>query len=269
MLPRLFFIEIRKTLKHPALWLGLASLLLLLAAFTLISHLQVAYGYREASGGLEKDVLSGLAFYNWISVLIYAVTGSVIVAFDYPDRSVQLWLMRGVSRPVLLFARLLTTLCFGLAIVCFTVAALIGLGAISRTLLFGIVDASNLNVSALLPAILRIFWCAIPYLALTVLFAVVSRSPLFAAGATIVYGSVIELLAVQASDRFPNLVRYLPISLSQVLQTFNLSIDRATPRLFTDTAIRSEMQATIIIGILFITISALSFTIFSRQDLGG
>lgn len=267
--PRLLSIEIRKTLKHPALWLGLAALLALLAMFILISHLQIANGFRTGSGGLEKDVLSGLAFYNWISVLVYAIAASVISAFDYPDRSIQLWLTRGATRPRLLCARLLTILLFGMLMICFTIVALLGLGALSRMVFFGNVDAGNLNVSALPLVILRMFWSSTPYLALTVLFAVVSRSPLFAAGGTIVYGSVFEMLAMQAADKFPTLVRYLPISLAGALQTFNASVDRATSPLTAEAAIMPELRAVILIGILFMAINALSLVIFSRQDLGG
>ena len=269
MLLRLLTIEIRKTLKHPAFWFGLAALLFLLATFILIDHLQIANGYRMTLGGLEKDLLAGLAFYNWISVLVYAVTASVIAAFDYPDRSIQLWLTRGVTRPLLLFARLLTTLLFGLILICFTVTAILCLGVLSRILFFGTVDMSNLNLAALIPVILRVFWSAIPYLALTVLLAVISRSPLFAAGGTIVYGSVFEMLAVQAGNKFPTLVRYLPVSLSQVLQTFNTNIDLAAPPLAADVAMLPEAHAILVIGILFIAISTTSLVIFSRQDLGG
>jgi hypothetical protein len=268
MFLRLLTIEVRKTLKHPALWLGLAALLFLFGMFMLISHLQVANGFRKASGGLEKDLITGLAFYNWISVLVYAVIGAVIAAFDYPDRSIQLWLTRGVTRPTLLFARLTTSLFFGLMIVGFALVSLLGLSALSRTLFFGTIDASGLNVAALLPVGVRLFWSAVPYLALTVLLAVVSRSPLFAAGGTIVYGSVFEMLAMKAGDKFPMLVRYLPASLAQALQTHNALLDHAASLPAQASGI-AELQTVFAIGVLFILLSMTSLVIFSRQDLGG
>lgn len=269
MFLRLLAIETRKTIKHPALWMGLAALAFLLGMFILLSHLQIANRQETPSGGLEKDLLTGLAFYDWIGVLVYAVTASVIAAFDYPDRSIQLWLTRGVTRPLLLFARLIVVLFFGFLMVCFSVAVILGVGALSRTLFFGTVNASNLNLSALLPVILRMFWSAVPYLALTVLFAVISRSPLFAAGGTIVYGSVFEMFAVQAAHKFPTLVRHLPVSLSQVLQTFNAALDRTAPPLPADAASMPEIRAILLIGVLLAAFSAASLVIFSRQDLGG
>ena len=266
---RLLTIETRKTFKHPALWIGLGALVFLLGLFMLTNHIQIARGYQSASGGLEQDLLRGLAFYDWISVLVYAVTASVIAAFDYPDRSIQLWLTRGVARPILLFARLTIILFFGLMIICVAVAAILGFGTLSRMLFFGVVNASNLNLPALLPVILRVFWGAMPYFALTVLLAVVSRSPLFAAGGTIVYGSVFELYVTRLSSRFPTVVRYLPASLSQALQTHNTSLDRATPPLPLDAAIITEPRAILLIGLLFLLLSMASLVIFSRQDLGG
>ncbi|MFT3892982.1 MAG: hypothetical protein QM730_15225 [Anaerolineales bacterium] len=85
----------------------------------------------------------------------------------------------------------------------------------------------------------------------------------------IVYGSVVERLAMQVADRFPVLVRYLPANLSGVLQTFNAALDRSAAPLAADAASMPEMRAVLLIGLLFIAISTASFVIFSRQDLGG
>jgi hypothetical protein len=262
-------IETSKTRKHPALWIGLLALFLLLGMFLLVSHLQVARGVRASQGGLEKDLLSGLAFYNWIGILVYAVIGAVIGAFDYPDRSIQLWLGRGVGRPGLLCARLAAILFFGLLITCFAVASLLALGALSRILLFGSVETSNLNISALPPVILRQFWSALPYLALALLLGVVSRSPLVAASGTVVYGCVFEMLAMQAGGRFPALVRYLPASLSAALQTSNAAIDRAAASIPLGGTIMPGTQAFLWIGVIFLALSTAALIIFLRQDLGG
>ena len=148
MFLRLLVIETRKTFKHPALWIGLGGLVFLLALTTPIEHAQIVASYQPATGGLEQDLLSGLSFFSWIGILVYAVTASVISAFDYPDRSLQLWLTRGVPRTMLLLARLTVTLFFGLLMVCFAILAMLGLAAISCLLFFGSVDASNHNWAA-------------------------------------------------------------------------------------------------------------------------
>ena len=260
-------IEIRKTLRHPALWLGLGALTFLLASAIFIIHVQIMNGYEDGSGGLEQDLLAWLAFFNWLGSLVYAVIGAVILVFDYTDRSIQLWLTHGVSRPVLLSARLVTILLFCLLIVCFVVAVIMGLGVISRSLFFGTVDASNLNPSALLPTILRMFWSSLPYLALSVLLGILSRSPFFAAGGTIVYGSVVEQFIPAVSARAPWLTPYLPGSLSQALQSRNSALDLSALPLSMDSM--PELQVVLLIGGMFLVLSIASLAIFSRQDLGG
>ncbi len=268
MFLRLLAIDICKTLKNPGLWVGLAGVLFLLACATLFRHVQILHGYAESSGGLEKDLLSGLAFFNQIGILVYAILSAGIAAFDYVDRSMHLWLTRGVARPMLLTARLTAILFFGLLLVCFSVIAILGLSALSRSLFFGVVDATHLNPAALLPAALRLFWSSLPYLALTVLLAVLSRSPFFAAGGTILYGSVVEQFAPALGERFPWLVRYMPASLSQALQHGTHALDRNALPISPD-AILPQGQAILLIGMTFLLLSIASFVIFSRQDLGG
>lgn len=269
MFLRQVFIETRKTFKHPALWLGLAALAFLLASAILISHFQIMNRYEDGSGGLERDLLNGLAFFNWLGILVYAVIGAVILVFDYTDRSIQLWLTRGVSRPVLLSARIVTVLLFSLLTICVAVAVLLGVGSISRSLFFGTVAASNLNLSALMPAILRIFWSSLPYLALSVLLGMLSRSPFFAAGGTIVYGSVVEQFIPALSARAPWLTPYLPGSLSHALQIHNSALDLHALPLSMESMPMPELQVVILIGAMFLLLSVVSLAIFSRQDLGG
>jgi hypothetical protein len=268
-LVRMLGIETRKTLRHPALWLGLLALFLLLGMFTVVSHLQIVRGVQTARGGLEQDLLAGLAFYHWTGVLVYAVIGAVIAGYDYPDRSILLWPGRGVGRPQLMSARLAAILLFGLLITCFALASLLILGTFSRLLVFGRVDASRLEVGALLPVMLHVFWSGLPYLALALLLAVASRSPLVAAVGTIAYGCVFEMLAMQAAGRFPALVRYLPANLSQVLQLSNAVLDRAAMGVPLDAARVTPVQAFLWIGMIFFALSTASLLIFLRQDLGG
>ncbi len=93
MFARQISIESRKTLKHPALWAGICALLLLLALFVFIRHAQIAYGYISDLSGLEYDLITGLSSFNWIGGFVYALTASVIAAYDYPERSIQIWLI--------------------------------------------------------------------------------------------------------------------------------------------------------------------------------
>jgi ABC-type transport system involved in multi-copper enzyme maturation permease subunit len=267
MFPRQVSIELRKTVKHPALWIGLTALILSLALFIVIHHSQIKYGFTESGGGLEQDLLEGLSFFNWISGFVYAVIASVIAAYDYPN--LRLWLTRGLPRPILLLARLTVILLFSGLISLFTVLATLGLSAVSRTLFFGSLDVSRLNTAAVLPILLRTFWISLPYLALTVLLAILSRSPIFAGAGMIVYVDVFEKLLMSVSDRYPLLSRLLPGNLSMALQINDYTIDRTASRPIFRPFVVAEPQAILTIGIVFAILCALSFVIFSRQDLGG
>ncbi len=269
MFLRLLNIEVRKTLKHPALWAGLAALLLLLMAFTLVQHAQIARGYGFNEGGLEQDLLSGFAFFSWVGPLVYGVTATVIAAYDYPERGFQTWLSRGVPRHILMLSRLTTILLFGWCIVVFTALALLGCGALSRILFFGMLDASRLNLGALLPATLRIFWGSLPYLALTVFLAVLGRSPLFAAGGMLFYATVLERLLGGLANRFPTMIRHLPAQQAAVLLENTRSLDFAALPLDPNMGLMPESRAVFLAGMTFLALGAIALVLFSRQDLGG
>jgi len=260
-------IEIRKTVKHPALWIGLAALLLLLALFIIIHHSQIKSGFSPSDGGLEQDLLEGLSFFNWISGFVYAITASVIAAYDYPN--LRLWLTRGLPRHTLLLARLMVILVISGLIILLTVFATMGLSVLSRSLFFGAVNTSLLNMTAILPLLLRTFWISLPYLALTLLLAIVGRSPIFAGGGMIVYAVVLEKLLLSVSDRCPLLTRFLPGNLAMALQINYYTIDRTASRPIFHPPLMVEPQAILAIGIIFTILCVLSFVIFSRQDVGG
>lgn len=269
MFLRLLVIEMRKTLKHPALWSGLGALLLLLAGMVVIEHAQVAYGYRPISGGLEQDMLTNLLLFTWIGIFMYAVAASVISAFDFPDRSLQIWLTRGAPRQLLLLTRLALVLVFNFILVSLAILALAGLAALSRSLFFGCVDASHFNQAALFSVILCTFWSSLPYLALTVLLAILSRSPLFAAGGTIVFARVFEPLLGRLDDQFPQIIQYLPGRLVHVLLSGSIALDRTALIPAPDPNSLSQLHAALSAGIIYIVLSLISLVIFSRQDFGG
>jgi len=260
-------VELRKTIKHPALWAGLAALLFLLTLYIAIHFSQIKYGFTSPVGGIQADLLAALSIFNWIGGFIYAVTASVITAYDYPN--LRLYLSRGLPRPSLLLARLTVTLFMAALLVALSIYMTIGFATIMRPLFFGTANITQLNLGAILPAVLRTFLGALPYLGLTTLLAVISRSAIFAAGGMILYADVFEKYLLSLGDRYPLLTRFLPGQLSLILQAKNFTFDPMGPKLAISPDLMSETQAILAIGMIFIVLCSLSFVIFSRQDLGG
>jgi len=272
MFLRLLSIEVRKLLKHPILWLEFAGLVLIMAAYFAARYALIANSVRNGlvnTRGLETDLQIGLGLFSFMSILFYASTAALISAYDYPELGIQMWLTRGVPRSLLMLARLAVTLLFGLLLVSFAVFTILGVATVARTVFLGGYTAKDLNWAQLLPAILRVFWASLPYQAMTVLFAVISRSPLFAAGGTLVFRTVLENLLANLADRFPALIHLLPSRLGYSLQFNVYQLDRTAKAMSLDKQFLTEPQAMLVIGALFILMSGISLIIFSRQDWGG
>lgn len=272
MLLRLLTIETRKLLKHPLLWLELAGLLGIFSLYFAARYAMMANSVRHGlinTRGLELDLQVGIGLFVFLSILFYAATAALVSAYDFPDRGVQVWLMRGVPRSTLVLARLITVLFFGFALVTVSFLSTLGIAALMRTLFLGSYSAHDLNWVQVFPAILRVFWGAVPYLALTVLFAVISRSPLFAAGGTLVFRSVVENLLQRLADRLPMLVRLFPSQLMFVLEFNTYKIDRGALPMTLSEQFLTEPQAALAITGLLLLFGGLAVVIFSRQDWGG
>ena len=101
MFLRLLAIETRKLLKNPALGVEVSILAFIFAAYFIIRYVTIADAVRNGlvnTRGLELDLQVGLGLFGNLSVLFYAATAAIISAYDYPDRSIQMWLVRGAPR---------------------------------------------------------------------------------------------------------------------------------------------------------------------------
>ena len=272
MFLQLLTIEVRKLIKHPALRVELVILGLIFAIYFTVRFAIIAEAVNNGlvdTRGVEFDLKIGFAMFRMFNVLFYAATTAIIITFDYPDRSVQMWLVRGVPRTLLLLARLLIILVLAFLLVAFTALLILALAMLTRTIFLGGFSTQNFDWMQLLPAILRIYAASVPYLVMTVLFGVISRSPVFAAGGTLVYASVFEKLLDGWSDNYPALIQFIPSRLAQVLQFNIYALDKTARPMLLGGVYLKEPQVFITIGFLLLTFSTLSLVIFSRQDLGG
>ncbi len=252
---QLLNIECRKLIKHPLAWLELAGIPAILALYFSARYLTTGALAKEAFAGApgwEADLRGGLELFRIAGILFYASAAGFIAAYDLPERSIQVWLARGIPRPALLIARLVLVLSVGFLMAAFAALASMGEGALARALFLGGYGAANPNWAKVFPSVLQLFWGAAPYLGLTLLLAIGSRSPLFGAGGAIVFRTVVENILMGLGDRFPTVIRYLPAQLDLALQ-----------------AKGSASEAAALIGVLLIFFTGLSLVVFSRQDWGG
>ncbi len=273
MLLRLLDIEWRKLLKHPLLWLELAGLIGILAMYFLLRYALIVssarHGMPSEPRALLLDLQDGLELFGFVSVLFYAASASLVASYDFPERGVQAWLARGVPRPLLIWARLAIVLLVGFLLVTAAAFAALGLSQLAHLALLGSRSAGDLDWAHFGAAILRMSWGAVPYLSLSVLLSVASRSPLFAAGGVVVFRTALENGLLHLADRFPDLVRFLPAQLALALQVHTYTMERAARAAALDAPVLSEPQAILAIGAFLILLGAASAILFSLQDWGG
>ncbi len=273
MFLRLLDVEWRKLLKHPLLWLEFAGLVGILAMyFTLRYALLVSparHGMPIEPRSLLLDLQDGLELFGFLSILFYAASASLITSYDFPERGIQAWLVRGVPRPLLILARLVIVLVVGVLLVALATFATLGLSGLAHLAFLGSFTADKLDWSQLPLTVLVTAWGSVPYLALSVLLAVASRSPLFAAGGAVVFRTALENSLLHLGDRFPALVPFLPAQLALALQVHTDPLQRAAPAAVLDQPLLGESQAALAIGALLVLFAAASAILFTQQDWGG
>ncbi len=273
MFLRLLDIEWRKLLKHPLLWLELAGLVGILAMYFLIRYALILssarHGVISEPRGLLLDLQDGLELFGFVSILFYAAAASLVAGYDFPQRGIQAWLARGVPRSLVIWTRLAIVLLIGLSLVGIAAFATLGLSELAHLTFLGSLGAGGLDWGQFGAAVLRITWAAVPYLALTVLLAVASRSPLFAAGGVVVFRTALENGLLHLADRFPAIVRFEPAQLALVLQAHTYTMERTAKAALLDAPVLSEPQAILAIGGCLVLFASASAILFSRQDWGG
>ena len=255
MFMQLLSIECRKLVKHPLAWLELAGVPAILALYFAARYLTTGPLAKEAlaaAQGLNADLRGGLELFRLAGILFYASAAGFIAAYDLPERGIQTWLVRGIPRPLVLLARLVLVLLVGLLLAAVAALASLGEGAAARMLFLSGEGITGPDWTQVFISIRGLFWGAVPYLALTLLLAISTRSPLFGAGGAIVFRTVVENILLGLGDRFPALVRYLPAQLDFALQS-----GAGAP------------EAAALIGGFLACFTGLSLLIFARQDWGG
>ena len=217
----------------------------------------------------------GFASGRGLGGLLVVILVSVVVAQEYDWGTIGLWLHQGISRRTVLAAKFAVLL---VAAVLLTLAPLVIGGLFSAAItpsIVGELDLSQANFGELVLSVLRTAYSLVPYIALTFLFAVLTRSMAFSIGVGVGYALVIEgvvsQLMILVGGLPEKIAMWLPGlmagSLSELNQQIVLSVN-GEEREFIVEYLDPNLAA---VGIAVYTVIflGLAFWRFQKQDISG
>lgn len=275
-------VENTKNFRRRLLWVEYAILAILVIAiyyFLFVSVQRVPDGVTITDEDLGKIPLlitwpGALAFslrFALGSNMLLIIFVGAVTASEYSWRTYQLWLSRGVSRTTLLAAKFCS---FTLPILGVVLVALLFGGLISAIFsvqINGQVTTGQLELWQLGIDILRAGYALLPYVAMTFLIAIASRSAVVAIGAVTAFGLLLENTLAQfimlLPGRLGQLAKYLPASLAENLLVFNW-VDSSLLDEFR-AGVLTPTEAAVAIAIWTLFLFSLALWIFRRQDFTG
>jgi ABC-type transport system involved in multi-copper enzyme maturation permease subunit len=194
-----------------------------------------------------------------------------VTASEYTWRTLQMWLSRGVPRPLLLGAKFIS-LCLPILLV--VTGAMVAGGAISAIfslLINGTLYLEQVSFWQLGLDIFRTAYTLLPYTGSTFLLAVATRSAVVAIGGCTAYGLIIETILPETlllfPGRFGEIAKFLPASLMQSVLSANWTppalMDEVLPGLLT------PIQAAVGIANCTLSLFRMALWLFKRQDFSG
>ena len=210
-----------------------------------------------------------LAGWDGFGPLFLIILVGAVTAQEYTWRTFHISLSRGISRPVLVMAKLTALLIAGLLIVSTVLVVGGTTTAIFSKLNNGTLNLHQLVISHMFSSIGRAMFTMLPYGCLAFLLAVASRSTVVAISGGLVYILVLENLIMSSAgllgERFSQLVLYLPGGLANSLLILNdASLGMASS---SEMNTVSPMHAVVGITAWTLFFTGLSLWDFQRQDL--
>lgn len=278
MFLRLLYMENIKIYKRRLFWIGLVILGVLIAAqYTTLFALRntlpgnspsfsfwpmgLLYGLNFASGFLP--------FTSWGLLLLIVVMGTVI-GQEYSWRTIQLWLSRGVSRPLLFGAKLASTL---IPMVLLALVGLLvcgGLSAIFTVQVYGNLHANMVDFAQLALSYLRVTYIMFPYIALVFMLATITRSTVGTVCGAMVVLLVVEpglgLLLPMLGKPFAQIAQFLPFQLGTTIASQNYALAHMAAPSVSPLAPGAGI-AYIGIALYTLIFCGIAFRAFQRQDL--
>ncbi len=226
----IILLEIDKLFKRGMFWIELAILALLITSIDLAQYF-IARGLpQQDATSLTKSLTWPVGLTGAVQfadahalggMLLIILIGAVTVR-EYSWRTIHLWLGHGVSRSALLGAKFVVSL---LPLLMILLTSLIVSGGITGCLTYAFYGTLNLHlvdIQQLTLLFLATGYSLFPYIALTFLLAVASRSMGVTIGVGFAFTFLVEgtgytMLAIMGGNLTQG-AQYLPIGLSAVLE---------------------------------------------------
>ena len=282
MFYNLLWIENQKNLKRKLLWVEL--ILLVVFVIFVFTGLYVAIqGTPDGVTITDADRAKLPELVTWPGSLAFSLrfaAGSklLIIIFvgavtssEYTWRTYQMWLSRGVPRSLMLVTKFVA---LSLPILIVVAGALIAGGLISAFFslhINGDLNLTQINVWRLGLDVLRTAYTMLPYVGITFLLAVATRSAVAAIGGCTAYGLIIESILGQTLRLLPGKLGEIALYLPSSLMESVLSASWTPPALMEDVVpgLLSPNQAAVGIAIWTLSLFGIALLLFRRQDFSG
>lgn len=267
--------EHQKNVQRPFLWIIISILvgvlILMVGLFLLIAFMS-PIGKTIATPIIwPQGPLFGLSPLPSVGKILLIILVSVMVTREFSWRTIQLWLSQGLPRPMLLVAKWLILVGNALFITLVALGVSSLLTLLCSFIIAGTVHVEQLDVVRIVLSYFRIFFTLLPYISLTFLLAIATRSTAAALSLSLVYAIVVEPvleslmtpISLFVNEQLARVIAYLPGGLAQSVETLNATSQQAGA---------SPLQASPMaaaIGIALYTLGFLGLALFSfqRQDL--
>lgn len=287
MLANAFRMEVTKVFRRRMTWVLVAILVLLVAGVYLLIYAVAkdALSDPAVSAGTVEEVhgmlcwpgalssLLGLTGGAGLGGLMLVVLVGAMTAQEYTWRTTHLWLSRGLPRSAFLLAKYATLVVAALLIVLTAVLVASPLTAWFTQQLTGSLNLVDLNLAEMGLSILRTAYTILPYIGLTFLVAILTRSTAAAIGVGLAYTLLVENILVQllglAGGMWADVARYAPASLAAALMQTNQRLVEVDLGSGVNAGLPSPWAAAGGIALYAVVFLGLSLWAFRRQNLTG
>lgn len=280
--------ENAKTLKRPFFWIELVIVLF----FVVITDVVLFAARNSMPAGTNLNITWPAGLVNAFAQITPSQIGGIVLIVlvgalttqEYSWRSMQLWLSHGVPRPQLLLAKFVQTLAPLFILILSAALVSSAVTAIFSTQLNGTLHLEQIDVWQIPLSALRSVYALFPYMALTYMLAVLTRSTLWAVAGGVVFAVIVEPLASAllglAGETGVRISAYLPtglaynmfnqnyaiskVGITNVASNLNINLGGST---IPPSLMPAPLVAVIVIALYTVVFCGIALWAFQRQDL--